>query len=150
MSNSVWDDPELRIGGEFVRFEQPGDTISGTVNAVRAHRFDDGSVAPQILLTTDDGEERTVTAGQIRLKTELSMQRPEPGDHVTITFTEIEKRSGGKTLKHFQVKVDRGGKATPVPVPAAQPAAAGGAVDPAAAAAALANLTPAQRAALGL
>lgn len=149
---SVWDDPDLRVGGEFVKFENVGDTVSGTVNAVRAHRFDDGSVAPQVLLTTDGGEERTVTAGQVRLKAELAAQRPEPGDHITITHTEVEKRSGGKTLKHFSVQVNRGG-AAPAAAPAAattaaQPAAGG--VDPAAAAAALANLSPEQRKALGL
>ena len=154
---SVWDDPDLRVGGEFVKFENVGDTVSGTVNAVRAHRFDDGSVAPQVLLTTDEGEERTVTAGQVRLKAELATQRLEPGDHVTNTFTEVEKRSGGKTLKHFSVQVNRGGKpaaATPAAAPAAAatpaPAAASAAIDPAAAAAALANLTPEQKAALGL
>lgn len=153
MTASVWDDPDLRVGGEFVKFETVGDTVSGTVNAVRAHRFDDGSVAPQVLLTTDDGEERTVTAGQVRLKAELAAQRPEPGDHVVITHTDVEKRSGGKTLKHFSVQVTRGGRpaaattAAPTPV-AAAPAATG--VDPAAAAAALANLTPEQKAALGL
>lgn len=152
MSNSsVWDDPDLRVGGEFMKFENVGDTISGTVNTVRAFRFDDGSVAPQLLITTDDGEERTVTAGQVRLKAELATQRPEPGDHVTITFTENEKRSGGKTLKHFAVEVGRGGgapaPAAPQPqaqAPAAQPA------DPQAAQAALANLTDDQKRALGL
>lgn len=113
MTQSVWDDPDLRVGGEFVKFENVGDTVSGTVNAVRAHRFDDGSVAPQILLTTDDGEERTVTAGQVRLKAELATQRPEPGDHVVIQFTQEEKRSGGKTLKHFTVQVTRGGARQP-------------------------------------
>lgn len=149
---SVWDDPDLRVGGEFVKFENVGDTVSGTVNAVRAHRFDDGSVAPQVLLTTDAGEERTVTAGQVRLKAELAAQRPEPGDHITITHTEVEKRSGGKTLKHFSVQVNRGGAAPAVASAAATPAAqpAGSGVDPAAAAAALANLSPEQRKALGL
>lgn len=146
MSTSVWDDPELREGGEFVSFENVGDKVSGTVNAVRAHRFDDGKVAPQILITTDDGEERTVTAGQVRLKAELAAQRPEAGDHVSIELTDIEKRSGGKTLKHFEVQVTRGGGA---PAPAA-PAPAPTQIDPAAAAAALANLTPEQKAALGL
>lgn len=150
MTASVWDDPDLRVGGEFVKFDNVGDTVSGTINAVRAHRFDDGSVAPQILITTDDGEERTITAGQVRLKAELATQRPEPGDHIKVTFTEVEKRSGGKTLKHFAVEVTRGGApaaATPASTPAAVPVAP---VDPAAAAAALANLTPEQKAALGL
>lgn len=147
MTTSIWDNPELRVGGEFVKFDNVGDSISGTINAIRAHKFDDGSVAPQILLVTDDGEERTVTAGQIRLKTALAEQRPEAGDHITITFTQEEKRSGGKTLKHFDVTVTRGtgAPAATAAAPAVQPQA-----DPAALAAAVANLTPEQKAALGI
>ncbi|MEU5946286.1 hypothetical protein ABZ793_12080 [Micromonospora sp. NPDC047465] len=119
---SVWDDPEIREGGAFVKFENVGDTVSGTVTAVRSHRFDDGKVAPQILLTTDDGEERTVTAGQVRLKAALAEKRPEAGDHLTVTFTQNEKRAGGKTLKHFEVTVRRNGTAVAAPAPAVEPA----------------------------
>lgn len=107
---SVWDDPEIKTGGEFVKFEQIGDSISGTIDAVRTHRFDDTGVAPQILLTTDSGEERTLTAGQIRLKAALAAERPEQGDHLKVTLTQIEKRAGNRTLKHFEVKVTRGAK----------------------------------------
>jgi len=124
---SVWDDPEIREGGEFFKFDQVGDTISGTITAVRSHRFDDGKVAPQVLLTTDDGQERTVTAGQVRLKAALAEKRPEAGDHLTITYTQKEPRAGGKTLKHFEVTVRRGGAAPPapaaIPVPVSAPAA---------------------------
>lgn len=147
MTTSVWDDPEIRTAGDFITFETVGDTASGTIVAVRAHRFDDGKVVPQILLATDDGEERTLTAGQVRLKAELAEKRPEAGDHLKVTLTEIEKRSGGKTLKHFAVEVTRGGASpaasVPTPAKADRP-------DPAAVAAALANLTPEQRAALGV
>lgn len=151
---SIWDDPELRAGGEFVKFEKPGDTVSGVINAVRAHRFDDGQVAPQILITTDEGEDRTITAGQVRLKSALAEQRPEAGDRISITFTQEEKRAGGKTLKHFDVAVTRGG--TPA---VAQPAATATATpepqnnngpDPQALAAAVANLSTEQKAALGI
>lgn len=108
---SIWDTPELKVGGEFVRFDHPGDAISGTIQVVRAHRFDNGDVAPQILLVTDAGEEKTVTAGQIRLKNALAEQRPEAGDWIAITLTQIEQRAGGKSLKHFDVQVRRGGAA---------------------------------------
>lgn len=118
---SIWDDPEIRTGGEFIKLEAPGDTVSGTVLAIRAHRWDDGKVSPQIILDVD-GEERTLTAGQVRLKAILAEQRPEAGDHLTVTLTEIEKRAGGKTLKHFDVQVGRGG--APVARPAVTPAAA--------------------------
>lgn len=151
MTQSVWDDPNLKAGGEFVSFENIGDTVSGTITAIRTHRFDDGKVVPQILLTTDDGEERTLTAGQVRLKAELAEQRPEAGDHLKVTLSQVEKRAGGKTLKHFNVTVTRGGQpAAATPAAAAPVTPAPAAIDPAAAAAALANLTPEQKAALGI
>ncbi len=151
MTTSVWDDPDLKIGGDFIKFEDVGDTVSGTVSAVRAHRFDDGKVVPQVLLTTDDGEERTMTAGQVQLKAKLAELRPEVGDHIKVTMTGVEKRTGGKTLKVFDVDVTRGG-APATPAPAAEPAAEAAAppVNQEALAAALGNLTPEQRKALGL
>lgn len=100
----VWADPDFAIGGDYIKFDNVGDTVTGKVIAVRKHVWDDGSVSPQILLDVD-GEEKTVTAGQVRLKAELAAKRPQPGQHVTITLTDIEKRSGGKTLKHFDVQV---------------------------------------------
>lgn len=104
----MWDDPELKISGNFVKFEKVGDRITGRILAIRKHRFDDGSVAPQILLLTENGEERTLTAGQVRLKLALVEQRPEVGDVLTVTLVDSEKRSGGKTLKHFDVQIKRG------------------------------------------
>lgn len=100
----VWADPDFAIGGEFVKFDQIGDTVSGKVIAVRKHVWDDGSVSPQLLLETEDGE-KTLTAGQVRLKAALAEKRPQPGQHVTITLTDVEKRAGGKTLKIFDVQV---------------------------------------------
>jgi hypothetical protein len=114
---SIWDDPEVRSGGEFIKFEQVGDKVAGTITAIKKHRFDDGNVVPQIHLTTDGGEERTLTAGQVQLKAKLAAERPEVGDHITVAYTQQERRAGGKTLKHFDVSVRRG----------ATPAASGGA-----------------------
>lgn len=101
---SIWDDPDLRMSSDYVSFESVGDSVAGTIINIRAHRFDDGKVVPQLLLDVD-GEEKTVTAGQVRLKAALAQKRPEPGDLITITLSEIEKRAGGKTLKHFDVQI---------------------------------------------
>jgi len=60
------------------------------------------------MLDTADGEV-ALTAGQVRLKAELSEKRPEVGDTLTVTLTEVEKRAGGKTLKHFDVVVAKSG-----------------------------------------
>jgi hypothetical protein len=109
---SVWDDPEMRIASDYVSFNEVGDTVTGVVTGVYAHRFDDNKVVPKIMLDTADGEV-ALTAGQVRLKAELSEKRPEVGDTLTVTMTEVEKRAGGKTLKHFDVNVVKGGKPAP-------------------------------------
>ena len=104
---SVWDDPEMRTASDYASFNEVGDSVSGVVTGVFAHRFDDGKVVPKIMLDTADGE-IALTAGQVRLKAELSEKRPEVGDTLTVKLTEIEKRAGGKTLKHFDVTVVKG------------------------------------------
>lgn len=103
-----WDDGDLKVGGSYVKFDNEGDSVAGTITAIRKHRFEDGSVAPQILLTTDDGEDKTLTAGQVQLKTKLAEQRPDVGDHLAVTYVRKEKRASNKTLKHFEVVVKRG------------------------------------------
>ena len=110
---SIWDDPELNSSGNFVKFDKVGDSVAGIIVAIRRHRFDDGNLVPQVELRCDDGEDRTLTAGQVRLKLALVEQRPDEGDHLTVTLTQIEKRGGGKTLKHFDVKVRRGDGTVP-------------------------------------
>ena len=132
---SIWDDPELHVSDDYVKFETPGDTITGTITALRIHRFDDKPV-PQIVIRTPEGHDRTVTGGQARLKALLTEKRPDVGDTITITMTNVEKRAGGKTLKHFEVEVGKGTGPAPA---AAAPAAA----DPAATLAA-SGLTPEQ------
>lgn len=104
MSDSIWDDPEVKGGGEFVTFNDIGDNVAGTITGISKHTWPDGKVSPQIYLDTDDGE-RTVTAGQVQLKSKLAEARPKIGDKIRIELTDIEKRQGGKTLKHFDVKV---------------------------------------------
>ena len=106
---SIWDDPSLASGGDYVRFENPGDNVVGDVLNVTMHTWDDGSSCPKLTIRTDDGNDVTLTAGQVRLKAELRDKRPEPGDRIKVTFTELEKRPGGRTLKHFDVQVASGG-----------------------------------------
>lgn len=105
--SSIWDEPGMKVGGDYIKFENVGDSVTGTVTNIGAHRWDDGSVSPQLTLQTQDGE-KTVTAGQVRLKAALAEKRPNVGDTITIKFTDLEKRAGGKTLKHFDVVVVAG------------------------------------------
>lgn len=115
---SIWDDPEMRIANDYARFENIGDSVSGVVTSITAHRWDDGSVVPKVMLDTASGE-IALTAGQVRLKAMLAELRPDIGDTLTVTLMNIEKRAGGKTLKHFDVDVVRGS----APAPTTQKAA---------------------------
>lgn len=101
----IWDDKEIIPSSSFVKFSDIGDGVEGKITAITRHRFDDGNVVPQLAITTDDGDEVTLTAGQTRLKAALAEARPGVGDHLAVKLTQIEKRAGGKTLKHFEVKV---------------------------------------------
>jgi hypothetical protein len=114
---SIWDDPEIRVGGDYVKFENVGDKVVGEITGLTTHTWDDGSKSPKLFIATDDGE-RTLTASQIGLKIKLGELRPNVGDRIYIEFTQLEKRPGGKTLKHFDVKVKPG-----VPDPANRPTA---------------------------
>lgn len=119
---SVWDDPELKTTDDYAKLEQVGDVIEGEILVVRKHTFDDGSTAPQIILRTPTGDERTWTAGQIQAQRQLAELRPEAGDHIRAELVQIEKRSGGRTLKHIKVEVPRRGGVPTAPAPAPQAA----------------------------
>lgn len=103
---SIWDDPTIKPTSEYVKFDAPGDSVSGEILATGIHQFEDGKRAAKLVIRTDIGEV-TLTAGQMQLAAKLAEVRPEPGDHITVTYLRSEKRAGGKTLKHFEVNVKR-------------------------------------------
>ena len=128
---SIWDTVSID-SGDYVKFERVGDSVSGTVKAIGTHTFPataDGpeKTVPQLAIVTDDGQERTMTAGQVRLLAALAEQRPEVGDHLTVAYVREEPRGGGKKMKHFDVNVTRGAGGAPAAAsaPAPAPAAAG-------------------------
>jgi len=104
---SIWDDPSIRTGGDYIKFESPGDNVNGTVTFVGIHTFEDGKRAAKLIINTPEGE-KTLTAGQVQLASKLAEARPETGDHINIIYVRSEKRAGGKTLKHFAVEVKKG------------------------------------------
>lgn len=104
-----WSNPDLQRASSYITFESPGDMCRGTVTGLRTQTFVDNGitkVSPQIDLDTDDGP-RTLTAGQTRLQLLLLEHRPQIGDTLIITMTGVQRRPGGKTLKEFEVTVQR-------------------------------------------
>ena len=105
---SIWDDPAIKPNSDYVRFETIGDSITGEVLEITIKTWDDGSKCPSLLLCTDSGEQRTLTAGQRQLIAKLAEHRPEVGDRIAVVYTGISKLAGGKTAKSFDVTVKRG------------------------------------------
>ena len=96
-------------GGDFVKWENPGDTIAGDLIDVRVGTSLQGDQVPEWVIRTDDGADRVVTCSQAQLRSKAFELRPDKGDRIRVTFTKSEKRDGGKTLKHFDVVVNTGG-----------------------------------------
>jgi hypothetical protein len=110
--NTIWDDEEIQpTGGDFVKFAEIGDSVIGTITAIRKQRFEDSdgvTYAPQIDLDTADGE-RTLTAGAVKLRQLFIEQRPEVGDRIKVVHVGKSGR-----VKLFTLDVRRGEAKEPV------------------------------------
>lgn len=127
MSGFNWDD---FANGEFVKFENVGDSVSGEVRSVTVGEDFNGQPCPKLLIATDGGDDRTVTAGQKVLQSRLSEVRPQPGERIAIVYTGVGDAKPGKApAKLFTVQVrgvdgalrqaPEGESATPAPAAAA-------------------------------
>ena len=99
-----WDDDEIKKAAEgagYTKLTDIGDTVSGAVRSLNKRKFDDRTA---IEITFED--DTKFTAGQVLLLRDLYVLQPTPGDQLTITLADIEKR-GPKTLKLFKVEVVR-------------------------------------------
>lgn len=96
--------------GDFVKFENVGDAVVGIIKEVREGKDFNGAPCPELVLEVgDDGDEKTVTAGQVRLKAELAEKRPAVGDKVRITYSGVGDSKPGKAPpKLFTVEVKEG------------------------------------------
>lgn len=111
--------------GDFVKFANVGDEIIGAITDIKTGRDFNGNPCPQLHLTTDEGDERIVTAGQVMLKRALAEQAPQVGDRIKITYSGVGDAKPGKApAKLFSVAVATGKGNTPpakvqkpVPVP---------------------------------
>ena len=120
MLDNYWDNPALSTG-EYVKFVEVGDKIVGKIVARGMHTFPDGKECRKLTILEDgETEPRILTVGQVKLEAELKKLRPSVGDRIAIVFRELEKRDGGKTMKHFDVEV--GPSTTPAAPPAGVPA----------------------------
>lgn len=107
-----WD--EFKNTGDFVSFKEVGDQIVGVIKAIRTGHDFNGNPCPELIVTDDEGEDRTVTAGQVLLKTALAEKAPQVGDRIRITYSGIGDAKPGKApAKQFTVDVKPNGKPAP-------------------------------------
>jgi hypothetical protein len=100
-----WDDPSVKPStGEYMKFENVGDSVSGTVSHLGKRTFDDNRVAVEIRFAEDGVP--TVTAGQVMLQKALYGFKPVVGDTLSIELAAVQKK-GSKTLKLFRVAIAR-------------------------------------------
>lgn len=116
MSADIWD--EFQTTGDWVTFDQVGDKVVGTVKVVRRGKDFNGNPCPELVIDVDGEGEKTLTAGQVMLKSALAEHRPQAGDRIAITYSGVGDAKPGKApAKLFNVAVKRPDTA------AAQPAA---------------------------
>lgn len=106
MSSSYWDEPGIAVNNDYVKFENIGDTVTGVVVDLGVQTWQDGSKSPKLTLRTTEGD-RILTASQVQLKQKLGELRPNVGDTIKVSLAGVDKLSGGKTLKKFEVNVKR-------------------------------------------
>lgn len=104
---SIWDDPGIANNSDYIKFENIGDSAQGVIVDIGIQTWQDGSKSPKLILRTTTGD-RVLTASQMQLKSKLAELRPNVGDTIKVTLNGVDKLSGGKTLKKFDVIVKPG------------------------------------------
>jgi hypothetical protein len=112
-----WD--QHKQTGDWITFDNVGDTVIGDIIAIRTGEDFNRNPCPELVIRTDDGAEKTLTAGQVRLKSELAAQAPQVGDRIRIVYSGVGDAKPGKApAKLFEVAVKTGaGNTTPAPAP---------------------------------
>lgn len=108
MSEDIWEDPDLQLGN-YVKFEKATDNVSGGITAITKTSFTDTKtgavkVVPQLLITTDDGDEVIWTVGQVDARIQLLEARPNVGDHI---YVELLNNPKPGEQKKFTIQINK-------------------------------------------
>jgi len=108
MSEFNWDD--YAQAGDWVSFNEVGDQVVGRIKSVRIGTDFNGNPCPELVLeVNDEGDEQTLTAGQVMLKAALAEKAPRVGDRIRIIYSGIgDAKPGRAPAKLFQVDVKPG------------------------------------------
>lgn len=96
--------------GDFVKFNEVGDQVVGIIKHIREGVDFGGNPVPELILEVNaEGDEKTLTAGQVRLKILLAEKMPKVGDKIRITYSGVGEAKPGKApAKEFTLDVQTG------------------------------------------
>ena len=107
--SETFDYDNYPISGDYVRFENPGDQVVGTIKELREGAdFNKIPCVEAVLEVNKDGDEQTLTAGQAMLRRLFDEQRPQVGQKIRVTYTGDETTPKGSTMKVFTLEVKEG------------------------------------------
>ena len=89
--------------GSFAKFQNPGDSVAGTIKAVERGTDLQGNPVPQWRIVQADGTEIAVTCSQYELLTWALENKPPAGSGISITLSQLEPIGDGKTVKRFDI-----------------------------------------------
>lgn len=118
----TFDYSKFTTGGDYVKFENVGDQVVGIIKTVREGKDFNGNPCPLLTIEVNEqGDEKTLTASQVRLKVALAEKAPQVGDKIRIVYSGVGEAQPGKApAKEFTVEV----KAGPHPLVHAGPGSA--------------------------
>lgn len=98
---------------DYIKFAQVGDAVIGIIKEVRGGKDFNGNPCPELILEVTDEEgnvdEKTLTAGQARLKVLLAEKMPQAGDKIRITYSgNTPGQPGRAPAKEFTLDVKPG------------------------------------------
>ncbi len=97
-------------GGDYASFTEVGDSVVGVIKEVREGKTYNGDPCPELVLEVgDEGDEVTLTAGQVMLKAALAEKAPQVGDKIRVVYSGTgDSRAGRTPPKLFTVDIKPG------------------------------------------
>jgi len=89
--------------GEFVKFKEIGDMVTGTIVAIRSWKQDDEEVPFIDIEPRGGGDVVTLSVDKVDLRYKLAELEPDVGDDLRVRFTGTQKVANG-TKKVFEVQ----------------------------------------------
>jgi hypothetical protein len=134
--SSIYDDPEINTGEDDfpddVKFALPGDRVRARILTIEKIKTKFGPTLKYMVgniellvqngreVATDWRDQKSMLAGSKNLKASMLEKKPDPGDLIDLTYTELRPTQSGGDVKIFVLEVEPAQMAPRAP--AAQPA----------------------------